>query len=173
MNFLEKDLEEIIYNADKEMLTERGLPYHPFETFKRQLKIGNYGIADLVSFKKPYYNQYLKHKFKGNITIHELKKDRISISTFLQAANYLKGIKSYLEQRDLDQNYDYTIRLIGKDLDMNSSFVYLPDIINSFSYDHSIERESCLKLELYTYKYHIDGISFKEITGYKLINEGF
>ena len=53
MNFLEKDLEEIIYNTDKEMLTERGLPYHPFETFKRQLKIGNYGIADLVSFKKP------------------------------------------------------------------------------------------------------------------------
>jgi len=173
MNFLEKDLEEIIFTSDKENLSKRGLFISKSETFKRQLKIGNYGIADLVSFKRPFYNPYENEVQKGLITVYELKKDRISISSFLQAATYLHGIKRYLKKRDLDDKYDYSIRLIGKDIDLQSSFVYLPELISGYTYDEKIDRPSLFYFSSYIYKYDIDGIIFKEIEGYSLINEGF
>lgn len=173
MNFLEKDLEEIIYNADREKLSERGLYISATEILKRQLKIGNYGIADLVSFKRPYFHKYLKETCKGSISVYELKKDRISISTFLQAVNYLHGIKRYLEKKGISENYDYNIVLIGKEFDDNSSFVYLPEILNTFSYIDNIDRPCIFNLNLYTYSYDIDGLKFNEISGYKLVNEGF
>ncbi len=40
MKFLEKDLEQIIYSADKELLAQRGLEING--TLIRQLRIGNY-----------------------------------------------------------------------------------------------------------------------------------
>jgi hypothetical protein len=55
--------------------------------------------------------------------------------------------------------------LIGKEIDKKSSFVYLTDLLpDSDLYPF---------LTCYTYDYNFDGISFKEESGYKLINEGF
>ena len=173
MNFLEKDLEEIIFTADKEKLSDRGLYFYPHEKLKRQVRIGNYGIADLVGIKKPFYHPIIKEKCKGQITVYELKKDRISISTFMQAANYLHGIKRYLTIKGYNESYDYCIRLIGKEIDSSSSFVYLPDLITNHSYDETITRDSIFRLESYLYSYDIDGLRFDEINGFKLINEGF
>ena len=45
MTFLEKDLEQIIFETPKEKLQEKGLVIKG--KLLRQIKIGNYGIADL------------------------------------------------------------------------------------------------------------------------------
>jgi hypothetical protein len=165
MKFLERDLEEIIWNADKELLSERGLTLSG--KFKRQLRIGNYGIADIVTFEKPDYDFVNNEKIlygHGRIQVIELKNDSISISAFLQAVRYIKGIKSYLKKRQFNTNdFQYVITLIGRKLDTESDLIYLPDIINT----------SNISVELYTYKYDFDGITFVEEYGYKLSNEGF
>jgi hypothetical protein len=167
MKFLEKDLEQIIWEADKEVLSEKGL--HLDGKLKRQLKIGNYGIADLIHFKRPEYRLIdNKRRFveNGLIEIIELKNEKISISAFMQAINYVQGIKRYLEKRNFrEYRYDYTYRitLIGRHLDKNSSICYLPDLICSSEF----------QVEIYTYNYDLNGIQFTNESNYKLSKEGF
>lgn len=169
MKFLEKDLEEIIYLSDKDKLSDRGL--YLFGTLKRQLKIGNYGVADLVEITRPY--SCGKNSFKGTINILELKKDKISVSTFFQAINYLQGIKRYLEKRGKESLFNYQITLIGKEVDLNSSFCFLGDIFWSDLEMTDVDCFSKIRIDLYTYSYGLDGLEFKQVSGYKLNNEGF
>jgi hypothetical protein len=171
MEFLEKDLEEIIYLSDKRMLSDRGL--YIDSKLKRQLRIGNYGIADLVAIARPYYSPCYKRFYKGTINIIELKSKKISVSTFFQALNYLKGIQTYLEQRGHDSYYNYKITLIGKDLDTSSSFCYLGDLLCSHIYDQDFESETLVTVDLMTYRYELDGLHFDQVTGYNLTNKGF
>jgi len=162
MIFLEKDLEQIIFETDNELLQDKELYISGKKL--RQLRIGNYGIADLVTFEKSGY--YPKCENGGGfyvenikITIYELKQNKINLSSFMQAIRYAKGIKRYLENRNFYHNYELYICLIGKEIDLNADFVYLSDIINNLS--------------LITYSYDFDGISFKNHYNYKLTNEGF
>ena len=169
MEFLEKDLEEIIYLSDKDKLSDKGLYLHG--NLKRQFKIGNYGICDLIEFKRPYCMG--KTCFKGEINIIELKKEKIGVSTFFQAINYMRGIQSYLDKRDIQHLFNYKITLIGRQVDINSSFCYLGNILWSELDMTNIYDESKFCVELYKFSYDIDGVEFKQISGYKLINEGF
>jgi hypothetical protein len=178
MDFLEKDLEEIIYLSDKDALSDKGL--YLKGVLKRQLKIGNYGIADLVNIEKPYYSRSVKidNKYhvvhnKGTIEVIELKKDKIGVSTFFQALNYVKGIKSFLEERNCEYLFNFKIILIGKSVDLNGSFCYLSDLFNMQTDNSYIEQECVTSVDLYTYSYNLDGIKFKQIHGYNLINKGF
>lgn len=155
MKFLEKDLEEIIFKAKKQDLKQKGLNVKG--KVYRQLRIGNYGVADLVTFEREFCREWGAHNLV--ITVYELKKDKIGISTFLQALGYLKGIKRYLSDRYPSYHLCYKIVLIGKIIDISSTFVYLSDF-----YDD---------LENYTYDYGINGIEFKKQKGYKLTNENF
>jgi hypothetical protein len=179
MKFLEKNLEDIIYKTDNGLLLERGLEIYGKKI--RQLRIGNYGIADLVTFEKPIYieNEYKKEHeicdfFVPTITIYELKKDEINIKTLLQSLGYANGIKNYLENREVFIGNDFfdsevystsikefkiKIVLIGGKIAKNNNFIYLPNIFNDLS--------------LYTYDYGLDGLNFKNIYDYKLINQGF
>ena len=171
MNFLEKDLEEIIFTADREILNRREL--YISGKLKRQLKIGNYGVADLVEYNRPYYHPQYNQVFKGEICVYELKKENVSVSSFLQAIGYLQGIKNYLSNRGIADNYNYSIKLIGKKIDYNSTFIFL-DRILSFSNDMiPIENESGFNLTLFTYTYEADGIYFYPNMTSKLKNEGF
>jgi len=156
MDFLEKDLEEIIYNANKEELHKRGL-FINGKLF-RQLRIGNYGIADLVEVERLSGQLY--------ITVYELKKDKIGISAFLQGLNYVRGIKSYIEkERGKSISVYFQIVLIGKKIDSNSSFCYLPEFLINF--------DGANFLTNYTYSYSVNGIIFKEESEYDLIDKGF
>jgi hypothetical protein len=171
MDFLEKDLEEIIYTSDKELLGERGL--YISGRLYRQLKIGNYGIADLVELRRPCaHNAQVSHIMKGLINVIELKKDKVGISAFLQALGYLKGIKRYLQKRGIDAHYNYSITLIGSCVDESSTFIYLPNML-SINTENSIKDEPEFGLYLYEYKYGIDGIRFVDVEECSLINEGF
>lgn len=178
MEFLEKDLEEIIFNAKIGDLQERGLCM-PLNR-KRQFRIGNYGIADIVGFERPYFHTYFNQHCRGTITIYELKKDKVNISTFMQSIRYLKGIKRYLDKQTKhdfnSDSFNYKIVLIGKSIDMDSSIIYLPDIINNDICDDEIPLKlgsSYLNLELYTYSYELDGLQFKSHYDYSLVKEGF
>lgn len=178
MDFLEKDLEEIIYLSDKDALSDKGL--HLSGVLKRQFKIGNYGIADLINVYKPYFSRSVKFddKYhvihnKGIIEVIELKKDKIGVSTFFQALNYVKGIKSYLEERNCSELFNFKIVLIGKSVDLNGSFCYLADLFNLQTDNSYIEDECVVSVDLYTYSYDLDGIKFKQIHRYNLINKGF
>lgn len=166
MKFLEKDLEEILFNSDRKELSERGLPIHG--KMYRQLRIGNYGIADLVTFTKEthiYEGEFRSHSIY--VTIYELKKDKVGISTFLQAVGYLKGIDRYIRARNFKNisGVVYDIVLIGSSVDTSSTFSYLQDYL--------LNEECSYFLGNYTYSYDVDGIRFSRQHGYSLVNEGF
>ena len=164
MKFLEKDLEEIIFTTSKEKLSQRGL--HMEGKLYRQLRVGKYGIPDLIEVDRHAVivnNKFSHHRV--SITVYELKKDKVGVSTFMQALDYIKGVKRLLELRSISVDVDYSIVLIGRSIDDNSSFAYLPEFLHN--------SEGCSFLRNITYSYGIDGIKFKEETGYKLMDEGF
>lgn len=170
MKFLEKDLEEILfdnmqYNSGIQTICDAG--YHiqkPFKSF-RQLKIGDYGVADIVTIDRAgFYEPQGEHMFNLKITVFELKKEKISMSAFLQAVRYCKGIESYMYGfRNKIIDIDFKIVLIGKTIDKKSSFTYLSDYIESDSFT----------LKCYTYDYEMSGLKFKSESGYSQVNEGF
>jgi hypothetical protein len=172
MTFLEKDLEQIIYDADKELLAEKGLSI--YGKLFRQLRIGNYGIADLVEFRKPEYNYNRKFHYKGEIIVYELKQNKIGISAFLQALGYIKGIKDYLKIKGSDDEYNYRIVLIGKEIDLSSNFIYLNQFISNENLGNSLDSFSEFNLNNYIYSYSINGIEFNSISdNYSLTDKGF
>lgn len=151
MDFLEKDLEQIIMKTDVDKLAERGLSMSRCR--KNQVRIGNYGVADIITVDRNPWDEILE------FTIYELKKDKIGVSTLAQICQYARGIQRYLEKHK--PNICYTIKLvmIGREMDMNSSFAYLSRLFED--------------VYTYTYYYDIDGLRFKNEVDYSLIEEGF
>lgn len=165
MNFLEKDLEEIIFNTPKEILSQRGLPI--FGIKKRQLRLGKYGIADLVTIERDslYFDSHYI------ITVYELKKDKIGISSFLQVLGYTKAIKTYLEDFRKITNFTIKIVLIGKELDTTGSFCYIPELFTNNSGFSPLGQ--IIDVNFYTYSFDINGFSFLSHYGYGVDNPFF
>lgn len=169
MEFLEKDLETIIWESDKNKLTERGLEIRG--VLKRQLRIGNYGVADLVSFDKQFHDYYDGTRQPCLlITVYELKKDMIGVSAFLQAVGYCKGIKTYLNKKKSSLRFRFEIVLIGKSIDTLNQFTYLEDMLENYS-DQSYGKIHTI--DFYTYNYGVEGLNFQHKSGYDLIDKGF
>jgi hypothetical protein len=169
MYLLETDLEEIIFYSDRQELSERGLDVKG--ELRRQLRIGNYGVADLVSFERAYIDFTKKRPFL-HVTIYELKKDKIGISAFLQAVKYSKGIKSYLKRRKPDMLTSFSIVLIGSDVDNSGSMCYLPDLLDH-TLSTTIPLGNLCNVDFYEYKYNLKGVNFQCSSEYNLINDGF
>lgn len=166
MKFLEKDLEQIIFETQKETLEERGL-YAKGKMY-RQLRIGNYGVADLVTFERMMPCGMTKDgiyiRDKHLLTVFELKKEKLSVSGMLQGMKYVHGIKTYLEHRGIDlRDFSFRLVLIGKSVDTSGSFCFLPDYLYGDTFT----------FEMYTYNFDIDGLIFKDVSGYNLVNKGF
>jgi len=162
MKFLEKDLEEIIFKSDKKTILKRGLKLPRF--LKRQLRIGKYGVADLVGFDVVKDSQSLTG-FRNVFTIFELKQDKISVSAFFQALRYAKGVKSFLEKKYQWNCPEPIIKivLIGSSIDLTSDVCYTTDILNS----------NLFMIDLITYSYELEGLKFTHHYGFKLMDEGF
>ncbi len=190
MNFLESDLEEIIYNTintegGRDLLSEKGLNIiHNPIIIKRQLRVGNYGICDLLTVSRvPLLAVYIpddtdfdmcKNKSAIIIDIYELKKDVININTLIQCLRYFAGIKSYLEIKGKDHHkIFYNINLIGKTIDTNSDWVYL---FHYLEYEISnIYNGNLCNINIYKYNYTISGLEFDKIdlSDWNLIDKGF
>ena len=162
MDFLEKDLEQIIFETDNETLFKKGLCIDGVK--KRQLRIGEYGIADVVTFIRA-------NDFNGKhliINVLELKQKQINVGTLLQAIRYVKGIDRYLQKRDVTFEYKFEITLVAKTIELNSSLVYLFDYFNC-----GLDVTEKLNISAYTYSIDINGLQFKKIEEYSLTKEGF
>jgi len=162
MDFLEKDLEDIICEAEINELKERGLSING--RIHRQLIIGHYGISDIVTFSRGLFVEDHKYRESSLVTVYELKKDTVDKSTFLQAIRYVKGIDRYLKNRGVSFGYYFNIVLIGKKIS-NDDMIYLTDLLT--------DEYGGRFVEYYTYSYSFKGIEFKQEQGYKLTNEGF
>jgi hypothetical protein len=78
-----------------------------------------------------------------------------------------------LEHRGLEDYFNIQMITIGKNIDISTSFTYLCDLFNIYIEETTINEYSKISFSAYTYKYDIDGLSFKQIKGWKLTNEGF
>lgn len=149
MEFLEKDLEDILYNAPVKDIENRGLYCFRHHALFRQVNLGSYGIADLVSV-------CFSRKDRIIVTVYELKQKTISINTFLQAVGYVKGLQEVCPLFNIKKRrVDFHIVLIGSKIDLSGQFCYLPSV-----FPHGVS--------YYTYKYDYDGIKFCPEDEYKL-----
>lgn len=80
---------------------------------ERQLTIGVYGIADLVSFD---FFDYEDHK-SVDITVYELKKEKITSDAFVQVARYATGLKQFIESTDKKILVTVSCALVGTEID--------------------------------------------------------
>ncbi len=154
----------MIYTTDKGILLNCGLDI--FGKLYRQLRIGNYGIIDLLEVRRFNYNDCAGFP-QLKLIIYELKKDKISVSALMQAMKYVKGIDSYLKKRNTKLSYEISVRLIGKEINMeDTSLPYLPFII-------PIHQSKTNFLEFFEYKFDAFGLRFEYFEPVKLENEGF
>lgn len=169
MTFLEKDLENIIWETDNMKLRSKNFKIYGKKF--RQLKIGNYGILDLMTVEKRYnfcYDTETERPYL-DITIYELKKEKVGISAFLQALRYVKGVKTYITERTTNIDMKFHIILCAKEVDLNSSFIYLTDFIE----ESENPNDMLNSLLVYSFEYTVDGIWFKNHKGYNLVDKGF
>ena len=154
MKFLEKDLESIIFETDNEKLQEIGFDIEGRKF--RQLRIGNYGISDIITVSR--------HGQNLHIEIIELKKDVINIDTLIQSLRYLAGIKNFLKRRNFTKNVFYTIKLCGKSISNLRDLSLLCS--NMTTFNSGIEL-----IQMITYSYDFDGLKFQE--HYEHITDSF
>jgi len=158
-DFLEKTLEDILFETPNNYLSNRGLNINGIK--RRQLIIGKYGKLDLLTCER------IKEYDRLDLTIYELKKGIINEDTFFQAIRYARGLQRYLYKYRRNNSYKIDIVLIGNKINTNDNVSYLSELLN-YSDD-----ENTLSVKIYTYEYRFDGIYFTECNGYKLSEEGF
>jgi len=173
MKFLEKDLEQIIYDmlCSKEgcyALCQRGLRmgYSPhFYKVKKQMNLGAYGIPDLIAVAKDDAQMYRNeesilelYQTPLQINIIELKKEEINVGTLIQAARYVKGVSAYFEKYHPNLMIEIRMVLIGREIKV-TDWVYLLDVINNVS--------------VFTYDYSWDGLKFTQQHNYAKTHDGF
>jgi len=144
INLLEIDLEDLVEKLlEDEPETLSLLP----GILMRQFVLKGYGKIDLLhlSFHKEYdwtgkktvLNNYLE------ITVIELKRDKLSYNEVGQLARYMKGIKNYYDGLKEVLTKGFCIRvkgiLIGKTIDAQSDFVYMMNYMGN-------------DIDLYTYE---------------------
>lgn len=156
MEFLEKDLEDVIYEAytsgKQNFLQERGLSCFSHDYIIRQLNLGDYGIADLIAID---FIPYLEEKGKSFfiVTIYELKKDAINMATFSQIIKYGKAITSFLRSQGMYEGWILKYVIVGRSISQNSdNLCFMSDIFRT--------------IKTYTYDYSFDGIRFKPTKDY-------
>lgn len=177
MDFLEKDLEDFIFNSNNNQLDKSGLYFNETSfNKKRQLNLGGYGIADLVVFEKHYYKDYERQEILGSyitINIIELKKDQIGIKAFMQALRYAKGIKDYLEKRKSNIKFYLKITLIGNRVSLENDMMYITDLLSCSEFNKN-EYGGLVDIKVITYKKEKNGnINFKYQFGKELLSDRF
>lgn len=153
MKFLEKDLEDVVMNLSESKMTELGLDFLSGDGYNsyRQVRIGNYGICDLI-FAKRYV--FSNGGSTLQINVVELKKEVISMSSFIQLHRYMAGIERYFDKQGI--RHEIQGVLVGRKIEQND-FCY----VSNFS-----------DVKFYTYDYDWDGIKFYHRYGYYLADDG-
>jgi hypothetical protein len=149
MKFSERNLEDIIFDTPSPFLQERGLDIQGAKL--RQVRLGIYGIADLITIKKVYLDSIQEDRTVKRvpvliIDIFELKQGKISFETYTQILKYGRGVKSYLNKYHPNLEYGIRYVMIGDSVDKDTSFYFLPSLYKN--------------IKFYKYNYDYDGIRF-------------
>ena len=155
MNILEKDIEDLIFEASqsqkgREILLNRGL--NICTPLKRQVNLGSYGIADLIDV--------IPDNTAISYNVIELKKVSLSIEDILQLSRYITGMNRFLRENTPDFANYHNVRgtLIGPDLKGTKDIGYL---INQLYGIHVL-----------TYNYDLEkGLKFTHLHGFHKSNE--
>lgn len=150
MNILEKEIEDVIYDAitsDFNALTEHGLEL-VCDMYFRQFDLGEFGIADIIGVSANENKEYAK------VEIIELKKDMVNAGAFFQALRYARALQIIFNDF---KEVDIRIILIGKTIDLKSDACFLSDIFPN--------------VDLFTWNIDLKlGISFEQHHGYSPSN---
>lgn len=159
MKFLEKDLENILHrefatNGGYDLTENRGL-YLDDNIIKvlRQRKIGEYGVADMITAHKSY--EYGVPSLV--LTVIELKKDRLNIFCLEQLMRYMRGVDRYLKVRGI-KRYKVKGLLIGSGV-VGGDWVFMENFMDDVT--------------IQSYQYNVDGIRFNLEHGFRKGKEGF
>lgn len=134
-DFLEKNLEDMIFQ-NRRILANRGFPAHESNMI-RQMPIPSGGRVDLFSYE-------LEGGDTIRCTVFELKKGRLDAESVLQVSQYASEIQRLLQP--YFQNITVKKVLVGNDYSLKFTVL--------FEYMETIE--------VYLYKYLVDGIRFKK-----------
>lgn len=156
MDISEKELEDMIWSAcsskeGRESLHERGLPVKG--TAFRQVNIGRYGIADLltVSIDRRHYPTSPR---VCRVGVYELKKGEVGIEALGQAIRYKEGITHFLRQLNEDLIFSFTIHLIGSEINQSRDFLSLSKEVSKS------DEISPSGIHIYQYSLSLDGLNF-------------
>lgn len=154
MNILEKEIEEIVFLADNELLSKKGLRL--YKNKLSQVNFGDYGIADIITWRVIKNNSCRIINFQ----VIELKKELIDVNTLMQASRYATAIREIMSQFNLlNTKISIEIVLIGKKVQIIGDFVFLANFVHN--------------LDIYEYKISLDhGITFNKQQGWRK-REGF
>lgn len=163
MEFSEKKIEDLIYNAIKsgniEQLGSRGMyGVGRYKFFCRQLFLGEYGRLDLVGLNYRHGHGYFEPENKVlEVGLFEIKKGEIDYKAFIQAVRYCKAIHHYCDPFSITTNFK--IYLIGTSVSKDD-FCYISDILDG--------------VEIYSVVLDLEkGIRFNREMGYTLSNPNF
>lgn len=153
----EKELENYLLSLpldDEHPLA--GIWVNDLSTIMSQVKIGNYGIIDLLILSFNTSTDTPKPTLE--ITIVELKKGEIDFNAFGQVCRYKRGMERLLEEHNMTRNVDLNAVLVGRK--------YAGGDI-CYAINH------CEWLEVYLYDLSLkEGLSFaRDWKGWKEVNE--
>lgn len=145
MRFLEKDLETIIYE-NYDACWEYGLDISQIEHYPghcgryRQLRLGPYGVADLVNIN-------IEHREREVvIQVIECKREVINLDTYKQAKRYVTALMNLLREKMGLAEEDWQISvetvLIGRRVEQNDGFIFVYNDdprCKAFTYDYSVD----------------------------------
>jgi hypothetical protein len=142
MDFLEKDLEDILYDNNSDNICMRGLSCFKYDYIERQVDLKQYGIADLITLKKNG-----KHL---HFTVYELKNKVLNPAAFWQTIRYIRGVQDTLSNCNF-KNRIISVSgvMIGRSIDLNTDLCFLPSIDSV--------------IDMYTYQYNLYGMTFKRV----------
>lgn len=151
MDFLEKDLEDILFNSDARTIRLRGLTCFVYNHIHRQVDLKQYGIADLITI---HLNEKHIH-----FHVYELKNKVLNPAAFWQIVRYIKGVQHALSKCNL-KNHSLSVSgtIIGRSLDLNTDLCFLPSIMPLVS--------------MYLYSYTLEGMQFDKVYN-SYTNSGF
>lgn len=161
MNILEKEIEEIFFDAlinRPHILPERGFYHERQREYIRQPDLGEYGRPDIIGYT-------LNAKQNGvrliDVCILEFKKEEINATALLQACRYGVGVSHYVKSTRLRNTHvTISLYLIGKTIETKGDFVFtLPFMPCVRAYTFSLDIEM--------------GLRFTEQSGYKNNNPKF
>jgi hypothetical protein len=153
MNFLEKDLETIIFE-NYEACEQRGLRIDSaaFALGRRyrQFNLGAYGVADLVNV---HYDAAINRCW---VQVIECKRGPVTVATYQQAKRYVTGL-----QQVFAKLYDYA--QVRPEL-VFSTVLIGSHVASNDPFGHVVAQDrSCTS---YSYSYGIDGINFSDCSIY-------